>query len=244
MQLPSDWADADMSFGTLPVRELPVSCVSPPPRTGQKPASLDEAAVLQGRVRAQRTWTLESKPEQAGFRLKQSTSLAHNQPSRKAIESEELPRQAPPPSPGPDGWRALPGSSILPNYLFAVRNSPPATLRRGRMQLPSDWADADMSFGTLPVRELPVSCVSPPPRTGQKPASLDEAAVLQGRVRAQRTWTLESKPEQAGFRLKQSTSLAHNQPSRKAIESEELPRQAPPPSPGPDGRRALPDEES
>ena len=76
------------------------------------------------------------------------------------------------------------------------------------MQLP-----AGMSFGTLPVRELPISCMSLSPRAGQKPASLDEASAPQGRARAQRTWPFESKPEQAGFQLKQSgrkgTSVAH-----------------------------------
>ena len=102
-------------------------------------------------------------------------------------------------------------------------------------------ADASDASRNVPNAAYEVPAV---PKTGQ----VVEAAAPQGRVRAQRTWTLESKPEQAGFRLKQSgrkdTSLAHNQPSRKVIESEELPRQAPPPPPGPDGRRALPGEES
>ena len=75
-----------MSFGTLPVRELPIRCVSLSPRTGQKPASLDEAAAPKGRVRAQRTWTLESKPEQAGCRLKHLEGLIAN---RKTLDWRE-----------------------------------------------------------------------------------------------------------------------------------------------------------
>ena len=98
-------------------------------------------------------------------------------------------------------------------------------------------ADASDASRNVPNAAYEVPAV---PKTGK----VVEAAAPQGRVRAQRTWTLESKPEQAGCRLKQSTSLAHNQPSRKVIESEELPWQAPPPPPGPDGRRALPGEES
>ena len=84
-----------MRFCTLPVRELPISCVSLPPRKGHKPASLEEAAAPQGRVRAQTTWTLESKRRLQGcsrrrrqaFNSSNAGARALLYPSRKVIES-------------------------------------------------------------------------------------------------------------------------------------------------------------